>query len=82
MATTYSQRRAPIVIRLLAVPVTAAVVLAGLWVTGAAITNDFALARTDAGHAVAGWVILGRARRARWICAARSVPLSIPIATR
>ncbi len=34
----------PIVLKLLAIPVTAAVVLIGLWVTGALITNDFGVA--------------------------------------
>jgi hypothetical protein len=59
------------VIRLLAVPVTAAVVLAGLWVTGAAITNDFAIAMwlTVAWMGVAGCIAMAVAVRSaafRW----------------
>jgi hypothetical protein len=58
-------------LRILAVPVTAAVVLAGLWVTGAAITNDFMLAMglTAAWMAIAGSVALAlavRSRALRW----------------
>jgi hypothetical protein len=72
MATTHSsQRRLPIVVRLLAVPVTAAVVLAGLWVTGAAITNDFGIAMwlTVAWMGLAGCIALAvavRSRAFRW----------------
>jgi hypothetical protein len=73
MATTThsSQRRAPIAARLLAVPVTAAVVLAGLWVTGAAITNDFGIAMwlTVAWMGLAGCLALAvavRSRAFRW----------------
>ena len=37
-------RRAPLALRLLAVPATVAVVVVGLWATGGLITNDFAVA--------------------------------------
>jgi Electron transfer DM13 len=37
-------RRAPVAARLLAVPLVAIAVLAGIWVTGGLLTNDFALA--------------------------------------
>jgi hypothetical protein len=65
------QRAAPIALRLLSIPVTAAVVLAGLWVTGAAITNDFGVAMwlTAAWMAFAGCVALAvavRSRALRW----------------
>jgi hypothetical protein len=58
-------------LKLLSVPVTAAAVLAGVWVTGAAITNDFMLAMglTAAWMALAGGVALGlavRSRALRW----------------
>ena len=55
------------VARILAVPATAAVVLAGLWVTGAAITNDFAVAMwlTVAWMTLAGAIALGIAARSR-----------------
>ena len=58
-------------LRLLAVPVTAAIVLAGLWVTGAAITNDFTLAMglNAAWMALAGAIALAlavRSRSLRW----------------
>jgi hypothetical protein len=57
--------------RLLAVPLTAAVVVAGLWVTGALITNDFALAMglTTAWMALTGGaalIVAVRSRRFRW----------------
>lgn len=71
MSTLRSPRRTPLAIRLLAVPATVAVVLAGLWVTGAAITNDFAVAMwlTVAWMAVAGGAALAVAvtsRAFRW----------------
>jgi hypothetical protein len=66
-----SQRSAPVALRLLAIPATAAVVLTGLWVTGAAITNDFGVAMwlTVAWMALAGCTALAvavRSRAFRW----------------
>jgi hypothetical protein len=60
-----------LVARLLAIPVTVAVVLAGLWVTGGAITNDFAVAMalTAAWMGLAGCaalVVAFRSRAFRW----------------
>jgi hypothetical protein len=72
MATSpVSKHSAPIAVRLLAVPVTSAVLLTGLWVTGAAITNDFAVAMwlTVAWMAAAGCLALAvavRSRAFRW----------------
>jgi Electron transfer DM13 len=68
MATT---RSASIAFRLLAIPATAAVVLTGLWVTGAAITNDFGIAMwlTAAWMGLAGCLALAvavRSRAFRW----------------
>jgi electron transfer DM13 len=62
-----STRNPPVVLRLLAVPATAAVVLTGLWVTGAAITNDFGVAMwlTVAWMAVAGCAALAVAATSR-----------------
>jgi hypothetical protein len=59
--------RAPLALRLLAVPVTVAVVLAGVWVTGGLVTNDFALAMwLSAGWmALAGLLALGVAAHSR-----------------
>ncbi|HEX2045249.1 MAG TPA: DM13 domain-containing protein [Gaiellaceae bacterium] len=63
--------RAPLALRLLAVPVTVALVLAGVWVTGGLVTNDFALAMWLS----AGWMALAgllalvvalRSRAFRW----------------
>jgi hypothetical protein len=56
---------------LIAIPVTAAVVLTGLWVSGGAITNDFALAMwlTIAWMGLAGCAAAGvalRSRALRW----------------
>jgi hypothetical protein len=67
MAATRSRRPLP----LLAAPGVVVVVLAGLWLTGAAITNDFRLAMwlTFAWMAVAGAACCGialRSRRLRW----------------
>jgi len=58
-------------IKLLAIPATAAIVLAGLWVTGGAITNDFALAQglSAAWMGLAGGAALAvavRSRALRW----------------
>ena len=57
----------PITLRLLAIPATAALVLAGLWVTGALITNDFMVAMwlTIAWMGVAGAAALAVAARSR-----------------
>jgi hypothetical protein len=68
MATT---RAASIAFRLLAIPATAAIVLTGLWVTGAAITNDFGIAMwlTVAWMGLAGCLALAvavRSRAFRW----------------
>jgi Electron transfer DM13 len=54
-------------LRLLAIPTTAAVVLAGLWLTGAAITNDFGVSMwlTVAWMALAGAAALAVARSSR-----------------
>jgi hypothetical protein len=51
-----THRRAPLAARLLAVPLAAAAVLVGIWVTGGVLTNDFALAMalTAAWMGVAG----------------------------
>src|SRR5688572_21629211 len=62
---------APLAFRLLAVPATAAVVLAGLWVTGGLISNDFrvAMVLTAAWMALAGataLLIAVRSRALRW----------------
>jgi hypothetical protein len=61
----------PIALRLLAIPATAAVVLAGLWVTGGLITDDFGIAMvlTIAWMGVAGCAALAVAARSaafRW----------------
>jgi hypothetical protein len=65
------QTRTPLALRLFSVPVTVAVVIAGIWVTGAVITNDFALAM----WLTAGWMALAgllafaiafRSRAFRW----------------
>lgn len=54
-------------LRLLAIPATIAVVVAGIWVTGAVLTNDFTLAmRLTAGWlALAGLIAVGVAYRSR-----------------
>jgi hypothetical protein len=54
-------------LKLLAIPATAAVVLLGLWVTGALITNDFGVAMwlTIAWMSVAGGAALAVAARSR-----------------
>jgi len=46
--------RTPLIVRLLAIPVTVAVILLGLWVAGGKVTNDFALAMWLS----AGWMAL------------------------
>src|SRR5262245_2536226 len=61
----------PILLKLLAVPATAALVLAGLWVTGGLVTNDFAIATglTVAWMGLAGAAALAvawRSRGLRW----------------
>jgi Electron transfer DM13 len=58
-------------LRLVSVPATAVVVLVGIWLTGAVITNDFALAMllTAAWMALAGLIALAiafRSRAFRW----------------
>jgi len=61
----------PLVLRLLAIPVTAGIVLAGLWIAGGKLTNDFAVAMWLS----AGWMALAalaavaiayRSRALRW----------------
>jgi hypothetical protein len=66
-----TMRSTPVAIKLLAVPATAAIVLAGPWVTGAVITNDFVVAMwlTAAWMALAGGAALAvaiRSRALRW----------------
>ena len=61
----------PILLRLLAVPTVIAVVLAGLWLTGGVITDDFSLAMwlTAAWMAAAGlaaFAVASRSRPYRW----------------
>jgi hypothetical protein len=60
-----------LVLRLLAIPATVILVVAGIWVTGAALTNDFTLAM----RLTAGWIALAgaiavsiafRSRSFRW----------------
>ena len=58
-------------LRLLAIPATVAVVVAGIWVTGAVLTNDFTLAMrlTAAWMALAGLIAVAiafRSRDLRW----------------
>jgi hypothetical protein len=67
MATTRSHRIPPIALRLLAIPATAAIVLTGLWFTGAAITNDFGTAMwlTAAWMGLTGCIALAVAIRSR-----------------
>lgn len=65
------QTRTPLALRLLSIPVTVVVVLAGIWFTGAVITNDFALAMllTVAWMGLAGLIALAiafRSRAFRW----------------
>ncbi len=59
--------RTPLVLRLLAIPVTVGVVLVGLWIAGGKLTNDFALAMwLSAGWmALAGLVAVAIAYRSR-----------------
>ena len=56
-----------LIVRLLAAPVTAVIVLVGIWVSGGVITNDFTLAMwlTVAWMALAGLATLGIAWRSR-----------------
>ena len=65
------QIRVPIALRVLAVPATVAIVLGGLWVAGALLTNDFELATllTAGWMGLAGLIALGiavRSRAFRW----------------
>jgi electron transfer DM13 len=60
-----------VALRLLAVPATVVIVVAGIWVTGAAVTNDFTLAMglTAAWMALAGLIAVSvavRSRAFRW----------------
>lgn len=61
------QARAPLALRLFAVPATVVLVLAGLWVTGGLLTNDFELAMllTAGWMGLAGLIALGIAARSR-----------------
>jgi hypothetical protein len=63
--------RVPLALRVLAVPATVAIVLVGLWVAGAVLTNDFELAMllTAGWMGLAGLIALGiavRSRAFRW----------------
>jgi Electron transfer DM13 len=63
--------RPPVALRILAVPATTAVVLAGLWISGGVITNDFGVAMwlTVAWMGLAGGAALAiavRSRAFRW----------------
>jgi hypothetical protein len=63
--------RAPLAVRLLSIPLVAIVVLVGIWVTGALLTNDFklAMALTAAWMALAGIacaLVAWRRRDFRW----------------
>jgi Electron transfer DM13 len=65
------QVRVPLALRALAVPATGAIVLIGLWVAGALLTNDFELAMllTAGWMGLAGLIALGiaiRSRAFRW----------------
>jgi prepilin signal peptidase PulO-like enzyme (type II secretory pathway) len=65
------QSRTLLALRLVSVPATVVVVLVGIWLTGAVITNDFALAMllTVAWLALAGLIALAiafRSRAFRW----------------
>ncbi len=65
------EARAPLVLRLLAVPATVAIVLVGLWAAGGLLTNDFALAMllTVGWLGLAGLIALAiavRTRAFRW----------------
>lgn len=65
------QVRVPIALRVLAVPATVAIVLLGLWVAGALLTNDFELAMllTAGWMGLAGLIAVGisvRSRAFRW----------------
>src|SRR5919106_115146 len=65
------QARVPPPPRVLALPATGAIVLLGLWVAGALLTNDFALAMllTAGWMGLAGLIALGiavRSRAFRW----------------
>jgi hypothetical protein len=70
---TSTPRRTPIAVRLLAAPATAAVVLIGLWVTGGAVTNDFALAM----WLTVAW--MGAAGAAAALVAVRSAAFRWPV---
>ncbi|MDQ3890059.1 MAG: DM13 domain-containing protein [Actinomycetota bacterium] len=68
---TPRRRRLLLALRILSVPATFALVVAGIWVTGGAITNDFALAMwlTVAWMTLAGLIALAiafRSREFRW----------------
>ena len=65
------QVRVPLALRVLAVPATVAIVLVGLWVAGALLTNDFELAMllTAGWMGLAGLIAVGiavRSRAFRW----------------
>jgi hypothetical protein len=61
-----TQNRAPVALRLLAVPVVAAALATGVWIAGGVVTNDFrmSIALTTAWFAVSGGVCLIVAWRA------------------
>jgi hypothetical protein len=62
-----TRRHPPLALRLLAAPLTVLVILAGLWVTGGVITNDFTIAMllTVAWMGLAGLIALALAIRSR-----------------
>src|SRR5687767_6514173 len=62
-----TKRSTPTAVRLLAIPATAAIVITGLWATGAAITNDFgtAMKLTAAWMGLAGGLVTRLALRHR-----------------
>jgi hypothetical protein len=62
-----TKTRTSLALRLLSIPATVVIVVAGIWITGAVLTNDFALAmRLTAGWmALAGLIAVVIARRSR-----------------
>lgn len=66
-ATRAEPRRTPLPLRLLAAPVTAAIVVVGVWLTGGVITNDFS---------VAMWLT------AAWMAAAAVLALAVAVRSR
>ena len=67
------ERRFPLALRLLAVPVVAALVVLGVWVAGGVVSDDFRVSRA----ATALW--LGAAAVAAVLVARRWRPLAVPV---